>query len=261
MRTIRGLIYFFLGLIAVFFLLLLINFIGPRIRPLKPEPKRDQSADNSMRSMYSNPSVKQKLPGQGELPAGSAGLAPAAAGGAIMLVKETGFKGVADKPKDPMAALSELGAKKPAPVPLGSDALAKKLNSPSLASTGTKLTDGVMPELGRKENMEGLTLITAPVDYKLFKDKAVWDTFAESRRVKIKHDFSGGDLLILVPVSDFPAGIFKIISVEKGAKETVVKYRVDPMAMSSGSDEEQRSGYAHAAVPRKCPPIRLQQVP
>lgn len=261
MRTIRGLIYFFLGLIAVFFLLLFVNYLAPRLRPVKPEPKRDQSADNSMRSLYSNPAVRQNIARQDELPSDRTGLSTATAGGAIMLVKEERFKDVAEKPKDPMAELREMGKKRTEPVALGAGALDKKLNSPSLSSTGTKLTNGVMPELGRKDNMEGVTLITAPVDYKLFKDQAVWDTFAQSRRIKIKHDFSASDLIILVPVSDFPAGIFKIAAVEKSAKETLVKYRVDPMAMSSGSDEEQRSGYAYAAVPRKCPPIRLQQVP
>ena len=86
--------------------------------------------------------------------------------------------------------------------------------------------------------------------------------FVNSRKLKpIEHDFSSSDLLILISVSDFPSDIFKIAGVEKSRKETVIKYRVDPLVLSKPKEEDEKEEFAGADVPRKGPPIRLQQVP
>ena len=48
--------------------------------------------------------------------------------------------------------------------------------------------------------------------------------------------------------------------VEPGRKETLVKYRVNPLAMGADTDRAAREAYPSAPVP-KGRPVRLQQVP
>ncbi len=207
---------------------------------------------------YNFPSQGAPLPA---LPAVST--EPVRSEGAIMLVRNKNFGGVAEAPKSLMATLNDMGGgdkKGPPPVSLRSGATMKSISGP--VSTEPRKAGALMPELGRKAGQDGVTLFTAPVDYKVFKSSAVWQAFALQRNIKdIKHDFSSGDLLILFSVSDFPNGIFKISGVERGAKETVVKYRVDPLAMAEEAGAALRETYASVAVPRRSPPIRLQQVP
>ena len=76
----------------------------------------------------------------------------------------------------------------------------------------------------------------------------------------VSYDFASGNLLILVSVSDFPSGIFRVVNVETGKKETVVKYRVNPLGMVDETPKEQREAYAAALVPKN-KPVRLEQVP
>ena len=61
-------------------------------------------------------------------------------------------------------------------------------------------------------------------------------------------------------LADFPNGIFSVAGVEPDKKETVVKYRVNPMAMTPETPAAQRDAYAAAPVPKGVP-VRLVQVP
>ena len=260
-RTIRFLIYFFLALIGIFFLLMLINFIGSHAgkRSDAAAVREEGGIAGLFYGMYKYDRTRKTT-----LPSARQGLSTASvrSEGAIMLVRDEKFSGVAEKPKTGMDALVSLGGggkKGPPPVSLRDGAVLNKITAPV---PEPQKASAAMPELGGRAGQGGVTLITAPVDYKVFKSSAVWQAFAAPRRIKdIRHDFSSADLLILFSVSDFPNGIFKVIGVERSGKETVVKYRVDPLAMSAEAEQELRETYASAPVPRKGPPIRLVQVP
>ena len=260
-KTIRILISLCLALLGVFFLLLLVNFIGAPRGPKAGEPAAKE--ESGIAGLFYG-SMKYDRSAKTPLPSGREGLSTASVRteGAIMLVREKDFGGVADSPKSRMDALNALGGgrKGPTPVSLRDEDMAKKISAP--AGPKQRLEDSVMPELGRKPGQDGVTLITAPVDYKVFKSSAVWRAFADSRKIAdIPHDFAASGLLILFSVSDFPNGIFKIVGVERSVDETVVKYRVDPLAMAAEADRSGREAYASAPVPRKGPPIKLVQVP
>ena len=64
-------------------------------------------------------------------------------------------------------------------------------------------------------------------------------------------------MLILVPCR--PSGIFKITGIKKASRETLVLYRVDPLAMSAKARSE-HDFYSAAPVP-KGTAIRLKQIP
>ncbi len=270
-KIIRSLIYFFSGIIVLFFLLMLINYIGSWTTSLSESAAREEmskktpgASDTAQQALAA---AKYSGGARGSMiPAAREDLSSAAvnADGAIMLVKEKEFGGVAEKPKDMMAMLSELGGgdkRKPSPIALKDADLGKKIVVEGNQVKEPRVSGGAMPELGRNPGQDGHTLLTAPVDYKLFKSSETWNAFEISRKMKfVGYDFSSGNLLILVSVSDFPSGIFSIVEVEKGKKETVVKYRVNPLGMADGASKEQREAYAAALVP-KGKPVRLQQVP
>lgn len=259
-KIFRTLIWFFLVIISLFLLFIAVDFFG-NTSPEGKEPLRGKPiAENlkgTARYLYS---VKP-----GTLPfQEGASTASMRSEGAMRIVREKDFNGVAERPKGMMTVLREMSdaRNKPAPISLSESDLQKKVGPLSPPVREPRMNGAPMPELGRKPGNEGVTLITAPVDYKIFKSAEVWQTFTDSRKLKrIAHDFSSADLLILVSVSEFPSGIFKITGVEEGNKETVVKYRVDPLAMASESQEEDREAYAGAAVPRNGLPVRLEQVP
>lgn len=269
-RVMRSLIYFFGGLVVIFTLLILVNYIGsftgsPSDLPGQGEAGKPESAE----AMAQQALAAARAGGGGHasmIPVSRQGLSTAAinSGDAIMLVKDRNFSGVAEKPKDMLALLGDMagGRKKPAPIQLSDSDLDKKIrNLGGTPEKGTSLKKSSMPELGRGAGEEGVTLLTAPVDYKIFKSSETWWTFANSRKLKpAAHDFSSADLLILVSLSDFPSGIFSVAGVESGKKETVVKYRVNPLAMSADTPEALRGAYACTPVP-KSRPVRLQQVP
>ncbi|OGS11564.1 MAG: hypothetical protein A2234_04430 [Elusimicrobia bacterium RIFOXYA2_FULL_58_8] len=255
-KTIRGLIYFFLVLIGVFFILMLVNLVGERAsRKAWEAAARKDEGERVM--LYGLPKAARL-----SAPKGFSS-SSIRAEGAIMLVRDAKFDGVAEKPKNDMQALMGMGEraeKEATPVSLRDNEMFKKISSP--AAVQPRLAGAAMPELGRNPGQDGVTLIAAPVDYKIFKSSAVWLAFASPRGITdIRHDFSGSDLLLLFSVSDLPNGIFKIRSVERGAKATVVKYCVDPLAMVVGVERGVRERYATISVPRKSPPVKLEQVP
>ena len=270
-KIIRSLIYFFSGIILLFFLLMLVNYIGSWTTSLSESAAREEMSRKtpgaSDAAQQALAAAKYSGGARGSMiPAAREDLSSAAvnADGAIMLVKEKEFGGVAEKPKDMMQLLSDLGGGnkgKPSPIAIKDADLGKKIVVAGNQVKEPKLTNSAMPELGRNPGQEGLTLLSAPVDYKLFKSSETWNAFEVSRKMKFTaYDFAAGNLLILISVSDFPSGIFSIVEVEKGKKETVVKYRVNPLGMADGASKEQREAYATALVPKN-KPVRLEQVP
>jgi hypothetical protein len=270
-RAIRALIYMFSGLIVIFFLLMLVNYIGSfsgasldadgrEISDEKPE-SAGTVAQQALAAARAG-----GVPRASMIPAARQGLSTAAvtSNGSIQLVKDKDFSGVAEKPKDMMAMLNDMAGgdrRKPAPVRLSDADLDRKLRDLGGKRPGERgVKASSMPELGRGSAQEGVTMLAAPVDYKVFKSSETWWAFANSRKLKPgSHDFSAFDLVILVSLSDFPSGIFSVAGVEPG-RETLVKYRVNPLAMAAGTDPGGREAYASAPVP-KGRPVRLQQIP
>lgn len=272
-RIFRSLIYLFSGLIVIFTLLIGINYIGSRAGApaVLPGQAEDDNRPGGASAMAEQALAAAKYASASSarasmIPSSRQGLSTAAvnADGAINVVRIKDFSGVAETPEDMMSMLNQMGGgkRKPAPVRLSDADLRKKIRSlGGEPGREPRLRISTMPEMGRGAGDEGVTMLSAPVDYKIFKSSDTWWSFANSRKLKAgPHDFSAADLLILISVSDFPSGIFSVDGVEKGRKETVVKYRVNPLAMAFEMPRDQREAYAAAAVP-KGKPVRLQQVP
>jgi hypothetical protein len=255
-RLVRHLVSFLFALLGLFLILMFANRLGSLFGTRAPAPEKKAGDD----LFYSRAKPAGVPPGT--LPVERRGLAEVKAEGAIMIVKRPDFKEAAEKPKSLMASLNEMGGSKkkgPPAVPLKDSDLAKPL-SVSAPPALPKLAADIL-EPGRGEAQEGATLFSAPVNYKLFATAELWKTFCEARRVKCAaHDFSREDLLILVSVSEFPDGIFRIAGVDAEGGQTVVKYRVDPLAMSEEASPAARKAYASAGVPRGRP-VKLKQVP
>jgi hypothetical protein len=272
-KILRLLVYFFSGLIIVFSLLMLVNYMGtvsgsPAAMPGQEEagggklPVSEALAQQAMTSArYTKGVSGSMIPAQRQVLSTSA----VNSSGAIRLVREKEFGGVAEPPKDMMSILSELSGgdkKKPAPIALKeSDLDGEIISLGGGPEKEPRLKSGAMPEMGRGAGQEGVTLLSAPVDYKIFKSSDTWWAFANSRKLGPgAHDFSSANLLILVSLSDFPNRIFAITGVERGKRETVVSYRVNPMAMASELEPGRRDSYASAPVPTGVP-VRLKPVP
>lgn len=266
-KVLRLLIYFFSGLIVVFLLLILVNYIGSLVgapSEYAGEGEKKPVSGAEMAQQALNAARYGAVPTASMVPGYRRGLSTSSVNseGAISIVKEKEFSGVADKPKDMMSILSELSGdkKKSDPIALKDSDLDKKI---AVGQPGKEpgLRVSTMPELGRRPGQEGLTMLSAPVDYKIFKSSETWTAFKVSRKVKAADfDFKAYNLLILISLSDFPSGIFSVAGVEAGKKETVVRYRVNPLSMAAETPQAQREAFAMAPVP-KGPPVRLEQVP
>ena len=270
-RFLKTLIYIFSGLIVLFTLLILVNYVGslagkPADLPGQEEARAPESAAALAQQALNAAKYGVPPPTSSMVPGYRKGLSTASVNtdGSISIVKEKDFGGVAEQPKDMMAMLTEMSGgdkRKPAPIALKDADFDKKITVGGPAGKETKLYVSTMPELGRRPGQEGLTMLSAPVDYKIFKSSETWTAFISSRKVKSRElDFKVFNMLILVSLSDFPSGIFSVAGVEPGKKETVVKYRVNPLAMAAETSSESREAYALAPVPKGVP-VRLQQVP
>ncbi|MFA6435477.1 MAG: hypothetical protein WCW52_12370 [Elusimicrobiales bacterium] len=186
--------------------------------------------------------------------------------GAIAMVKSGEFSGVAEEPQGMMEMLTDMSGsnkKKRPPVYLTDKDLEKKIMVDRAGLPEPSLSASVVPGLGQSAAgaAGGKTMFTAPVDYKIFRDLETWKAFASTHQGHYPPvDFSREEMLILVSLSDLPSGIFKIEGLKKSAKETVVLYRVDPLAMASGNEAKEQNYYSAAAVP-KAADIKLEQVP
>ena len=283
----RALVYAFSGLIVVFALLILVNYAGSLAGSRADQPGQDQPLGKlSGAEAMARQAVGAAKYGGGArgsmIPALRQGLSTAAVNseGAIMVVKEKDFRGVAETPKDMMAVLNELGGgdkRKPAPIALKESDLDKKIkNLGGAPGKEPSLKASSMPEMGRGAGQEGVTLFTAPVEYKIFKSSETWWAFANSHKCRSTAetgagtkplpsplsgpDFSRESVVVLVSVSDLPNGIFKIIRSEKTGKEFLVTYRIDPLAMAAGNETSQHDFYSAAVIP-KLSSVKLNQVP
>ena len=285
-RILRSLIYLFGGLIVIFTLLMGVNYIGSMVGGEKPRGVDLEAADE--RPENAEAMAQQALAAArysagsnvraSMIPGTRQGLSTAAvnADGAINVVRSGDFNGVAESPKDMMSMLNEMGGgkKKPAPIRLKDSDFSKKIrNLGNEPGAEPKLRVSTMPELGRGAAQEGLTLFTAPVEFKVFKSSETWWAFANSHKCRQEGDasalaprpsqlaapdFSRDAVVVLISLSDLPNGIFRIAKLQKSGKNLVVSYKVDPMAMAAG---EGAHDYYSAAVLPKDHTVKLSQVP
>ncbi|MDA8131359.1 MAG: hypothetical protein M0011_07640 [Elusimicrobia bacterium] len=279
-RIVRLFIYIFSGLIAAFSLLMLANYLGTLTGERTERAEVGEQQEDDPRAMAgqaiaaaraASRSGSQYIPFRTGL---STSAAVTSVGG-IRLVKDQDFNGVAEKPQGMMDMLNEMGGgkKKPAPVKLEDSDLDRKMRKIGEDPAEQKLKAAAMPELGRGGGQEGVTLLTAPVDFKVFKSSETWWAFANSHKCRSdlqsasvgprgvpSPDFSRERVLVLVSVSDLPNGIFRITAVSAAGGKVVVSYRVDPMAMSAGNYEPQHDFYSASAIPARGE-VKLSQVP
>jgi len=257
-KTIKLLIAFFAGLILLFLAFMVLNHSDSPVPAQAPGFSATAAAQRILAEAAAG--VRENTP-----PSYRAGLSTESISseGAIMLVKSGEFEGVAEDPQSMLDTLSEMsgsGRKKISPVSLTDKDLDRVV---AVAGSGFPAgAPGVsaVPELG-SSGMGAKTMITAPVDYQFFTSSETWSAFASSHKGHFPEaDFSKERMVILVSVSELPSGIFKIAGVNKTAKEAVVLYRVDPLAMSAESGAKEQDFYAAAAIPKKLD-VRLEQVP
>lgn len=280
-RAIRALIYMFSGLIVIFFLLMLANFIGSfsgarldadgqEISDEKPE-SAEAAAQQAMAAARAGAAPRASM-----IPSSRQGLSTAAvtSNGSIQLVKEKDFEGVAEKPKDMMSMLSDMAGgdrRKPAPVRLSDSDLDRKLRDLGGKRPGEQgVKTSSMPELGRGSGQEGVTMLAAPVDYKVFKSSETWWAFANSHKYRqdaglepvrsplSAPEFANDSVVVLVSVSELPNGIFRIVRVDRVGRNVLLNYKVDPLAMAAGAGSH--DFYTAAVIPKDSA-IKLTQVP
>ena len=283
-KFLRTLIYMFSGLIVVFSLLMLVNYFGSLAGARLDLPGQEAAAkkESGAAALAREALAAAQYGGVARgsmIPSYRPGLSTSAVktDGAIMLVRERSFDGVAEAPKDLMAVLGEMSGgdkSKPAPIAMKVTDLDKKIAVGGVAGQEARRAVQPMPELGRQPGREGVTLLNAPVDYKVFKSSETWRAFTASRKCRsafeagsggtpasssfASPDFSRDSVVVLVSVSELPNGIFKIIKVERTGKELWLDYRVDPLAMAAGGD--QHDFYSAAVIPKGAP-LKLRQVP
>ena len=191
--------------------------------------------------------------------------APVYSHGAISIVKDSDFEGVNEKPKTMMQKLQAMAEAKKSkfdPIQLNDKDLKKKIFI-STEVLNQSVKSSKVPGLGEDEQGDSkITMIKAPVDYKLFKDSKTWGAFTSSHKGNFPDiDFSRENVVILVSLSDFPSGIFKITDVIKETKEIIIKYRVNPLIMAVGNKPDIHKHYTASSISKADLPILLVQVP
>jgi hypothetical protein len=288
-KFLRTLIYIFSGLIVLFSLLMLVNYFGSMSGARLDLPGQETAGKtaSSAETLAQEALAAAKYAGgaggaRGSMiPSYRQGLSTSSVktAGAIMLVKEKAFGGVAEEPKDLMSVLSELSGgdkRKPSPIAMKDADLDKKIQ---VGDPGKepRLAASTMPELGRQPGQEGITLLNAPVDYKIFKSSATWWAFTASRKCRsasdaaadlkpaassfASPDFARDSVVVLVSVSELPNGILKIVKVEKSGGGLRLDYRVDPLAMAAGDGDGGEHDFYSAVVIPKNLAVKLRQVP
>jgi len=184
--------------------------------------------------------------------------------GAISIVKDSNFEGVNEKPKSMMQNLQDMAKEKKSKFEI-IEINDVDMNKKIFISTDVlrqSIKGSVVPGLGDEETASKMTMIKAPVDYKLFTDNKTWEAFTSSHKGEFPViDFSKENGIILVSVSDFPSGIFKIVDTIKESKEIVIKYRVDPLMMGVNNKPDTHDYYTAATISKADLPILLVQVP
>ena len=287
LKVLRTLIYVFSGLLVLFCLLILVNYVGSISGSSRGLPGQEAAEEKIQdpAAMAEQALAAARYSGGARasmIPASRQGLSTGAvnSAGAIMLVKDDNFSGVAEAPQDMMDLLSTLSGgdkKKPSPIAMKESDLDKKImNVGGAPPAEASLKASAIPEMGRGAAQEGLTLFTAPVDYKIFKSSGTWWAFANSHKCRsvsetgpesgstasplTAPDFSREAVVVLVSVSELPNGIFRIIKYEKAGKALLISYKVDPMAMAAGGEDSRHDFYSAAVIPKSAA-VKLIQVP
>jgi hypothetical protein len=194
----------------------------------------------------------------------------------ISIVKNPEFEGVAEPPKSLMELVQEMTgqrgmreseereSKKATPIFISRESFRKKISPIAKNREPSRIKKNV-PVLGEDSSKQP-ALIEAPVDYKIFKDQWTWDTFTTSHRGKLDKscrsvDFTIEEIAILVSMSEFPSGIFKVVKVINSENETIIRYKIDPIAMSAELVPREYDHYSCAVIKKNNLPIRLEQVP
>ena len=259
-KTIKLLIGIFLGILFVFLGLMALERCGAG-KPVEQLSALAQ-AERIMTEARSSASTKETSPVPYRI-----GLTTESvrSEGTIMIVKGGEFEGLAEEPQnmaDMLADMSGSSKNKTTPVYLTDKDLDKKIVVESPGKPGAPLSYTAVPELGKSASVAAdKPMISAPVDYKVFSDSETWRAFASTHKgIFPPIEFSREEMLILVSVSDLPSGIFKIDGLKRSAKETVVLYRVDPLAMAADNGTKEQNFYSAVAVPKKVD-VKLKQIP
>ncbi len=261
-KTIKLLIGFFPGLICLFAGLIALNYFDSK--PAAPAFSAGADARRILAEAAAGANTREKVP-----PVYRTDLSTDSvrSQGAIMLVKNGEFGGVAEEPEDMMDKLTELSGsnkKKNPPIRFTEQDLDKTVVISRSNEPEPPLNSSAVPGMDDSTStlpMGKMNMISAPVDYQLFTSSESWRAFAISHKGHFPAvDFSKERMLILVSMSDMPSGIFKITGLKKASRETLVLYRVDPLAMSTGNEGKEYEFYSAAPVPKGAD-IRLRQVP
>jgi len=264
-KTVKILIAVFSAIIVIFFMLMALNYYYGPGRPARPQPGSvSVFAEKVLTQARVNARTRELFP-----PSYRTGLSTESirSAGAIMLVRSEDFKGVAEKPQDMLEILTGMSGsnkKKAAPVRLTEKDLTKKIFVPGSGKKEPSAGAYAMPQLGDSSyaQMGVMTMIKAPVAFEVFKTSETWSAFASSHKGHFPDaDFSREQIVILVSASELPNGIFKITEIKKTARNILVRYRVDPLAMSSESKSKEYDFYSAAAIPKTALPVRLEQAP
>ncbi|KAF0124567.1 MAG: hypothetical protein FD189_2329 [Elusimicrobia bacterium] len=182
--------------------------------------------------------------------------------GSIMIVRDRNFEGAAEKPKGMEQMLREMAqAKQPAAVSLNDAQLDNMRIKPGGGPYEGAVRSSAVPLPGGEMQEGGLGMISAPVDYKLFRNKAAWNAFRGAHKGDFpESDFSGNFPLILVSVSELPSCIFKITGVAPTRAAVNVYYRLDPLAMAADGSGKDYEVFSSTLVPAGFD-VKLVQVP
>ncbi len=182
--------------------------------------------------------------------------------GGIMIVRDRNFEGAAEKPKSMDEMLRDMAqAKKPAAVSLDDEQLDTMRIKPGGGPYEGAVKPSSVPLPGGEMQEGGPGMISAPVDYKLFRNSNAWNAFRGSHKGDFpESDFVTNFPLILVSVSELPSCIFKIAGVSPSRAAVNVYYRLDPLAMAADGDGKDYEVFSSTLVPAGFD-VKLVQVP
>lgn len=110
-------------------------------------------------------------------------------------------------------------------------------------------------EYGEEENVRKVTMIKAPVAYRVIKNQADFNKFLASARGKYpKVDFAKNDFLILESKSELADYIFQIDKIEKADGKLRVDFRVNIFGL-----EKRAESHAYAIIDKNAN-VELRQV-
>jgi len=142
-----------------------------------------------------------------------------------------------------------------APVSLSNSDLELTISPIQTPGPNLSVSSSTLDEIDERNKSAKLS---APVSQLIFRDGA---SYAEFRRLHPSGglpqlvDFGKSCVVVLISVSDFPSKVFEIVSFGVSGSETVVKYRINPMAALEGGSDR----YAFALLDSSSGAVRLEQ--